>query len=354
MKDFFLYCVVGIEGTKKSFLTNKYSLIKNHMKLSEIMQEKKYMVPLAVGAVIIVAGVSYAAFGEKQNREERVKQVESKYEESANFTKSDMRGEGKGKQKGSTERKNSEKKMENSGENEYVPDEHQPPSAEEHKAQDEKMINDLPKEDLSEAEIDALTLMGEEEYLARDVYRALYEKWGIQSFNNIQKSEQNHAQAITILQEKYGLETFSDHKEGVFKDEHIQNLYNDLVKKGLQSEVDALQVGMTIEDLDIYDLEKLSLEVDNKDIQKVFDNLTRGSRNHMRAFNRQLVKYGGEYEAQYISPEKMQEIITGDHEPGDHAQEMVGKSGQSGGEGQGKGRKGGNGGGQGMGYGRMQ
>ena len=39
---------------------------------------------------------------------------------------------------------------------------------------------------------DGLSYMREEEKLARDVYLALYEKWGIRTFLNIAKAEQQH------------------------------------------------------------------------------------------------------------------------------------------------------------------
>ncbi len=41
--------------------------------------------------------------------------------------------------------------------------------------------------------------------------------------------------------------------------------------------------------------------VNEPDILAVYDNLLCGSRNHLRAFNRQLVAQGGSYAAQVIS-----------------------------------------------------
>lgn len=171
--------------------------------------------------------------------------------------------------------------------------------------------------ELSDSEVQGLIAMREEEKLAHDVYITLYELWGVKIFSNIAASEQTHTDTI-----KYLLDTFeiSDPvvttEVGVFTDPHFQALYDQLVASGSQSLADAYLVGMTIEDLDIFDLEKLVAETDNEDIISAYANLIKGSRNHMRAFNRQLVRSGGEYEARYLSVEEIQSIILGSQERG--------------------------------------
>lgn len=49
---------------------------------------------------------------------------------------------------------------------------------------------------ISEQEKNGLIQMREEEKLARDVYKTLWEKWGNQIFSNIAQSEQTHTDAI--------------------------------------------------------------------------------------------------------------------------------------------------------------
>jgi hypothetical protein len=78
----------------------------------------------------------------------------------------------------------------------------------------------------------------------------------------------------------------------------------------------ALKVGAEIEDLDIKDLKLLLAETDNKDIQLVYQNLCRGSRNHMRSFNKQLLRSGVSYKAKYISQTELQSIISSPMERG--------------------------------------
>ena len=51
-----------------------------------------------------------------------------------------------------------------------------------------------------------------------------------------------------------------------------------------------------------------------RDVLRVYDSLSCGSRNHMRAFCRQLRAIGAEYEAQCISATELEEILASEHE----------------------------------------
>ncbi|MBM7560379.1 DUF2202 domain-containing protein [Marinitoga litoralis] len=168
----------------------------------------------------------------------------------------------------------------------------------------------LPVETLSASETEGLLLMREEEKLARDIYLTLYDTWGIQTFYNIAQAEQTHMNAVKSILDKYDLQDpITDYTVGVFNNKELQKLYYDLVAEGQKSVIDALKVGATIEDLDIYDLDKLIKETDNQDIKLVYENLISGSENHMRAFVGQLDRYNATYSAQYITNEELQEIL---------------------------------------------
>ncbi|WP_459202637.1 DUF2202 domain-containing protein [Methanococcus sp. CF] len=178
-------------------------------------------------------------------------------------------------------------------------------------------IGMYPVEELSSEEIDGLILMREEEKLARDVYLELYDLWGQQIFLNIANSESTHTNAVKLLLDKYNLtDPVTDDTRGVFTNQDLAELYNTLVEKGSVSLVDALTVGATVEDLDISDLQKLNEISDNQDITAVYDNLEKGSRNHLRSFTRVLERNGGTYEPQYISESEYNEIISSDMETG--------------------------------------
>ncbi len=165
--------------------------------------------------------------------------------------------------------------------------------------------------ELSPVEIEAIKYMAEEEKLAYDVYTKLAEMYpNVPVFANIAKSEATHVNAVLSLAEKYGIEiTLSG--PGVFTNEHIQELYNQLIEKGSQSLKDALEVGATIEEVDIIDLKDWISKVSHDDIKQVFECLMMGSRNHLRAFTSTLENiYGIEYKPQYLSEEEYQQIIS--------------------------------------------
>ena len=171
---------------------------------------------------------------------------------------------------------------------------------------DEELIAQVASSELSQEEMDGLLLMREEEKLARDVYSALYDLWNVPIFSNIAMSEQTHTDAVKALLDRYGLD---EDVAGEFKNKELQDLYNELVESGSSSVESALVVGATIEDLDIYDLNTLLNSVDNEDIEIVYNNLIRGSENHMRAFIRQLESRGSSYDVQYISQSELDHIL---------------------------------------------
>lgn len=178
-------------------------------------------------------------------------------------------------------------------------------------------IDSLPVEPLSQTEIDALMFLREEELLAHDVYIALSEIYTKPVFLNISKSESTHTDAIKALLLKYQLaDPASTHVSGVFVNPELQNLYNLLVSSGSASLTDGLIVGATIEDLDISDLQKQLLLIDNQDISLVFNNLMKGSRNHLRSFYANILFNKATYTPKYISQEEFDLIVNSDHEVG--------------------------------------
>jgi len=180
------------------------------------------------------------------------------------------------------------------------------------------VISSMETGELSNEEIEGLLLMREEEKLARDVYTALYDKWNLRTFESIgQGSETTHMDAMKTLLDRYGLEDpVGEDVPGVFQNEELQKAYDELVEKGSKSIEDAILVGAYIEDLDIYDLQRLIDETDNDDIKIVYQNLLKGSRNHLRAFDRQLQRYNISYEAQFLTQEEYNRIAYSRQEAG--------------------------------------
>ena len=171
----------------------------------------------------------------------------------------------------------------------------------------------LPVETLSAAESASLIFMREEEKLAQDVYTQLGIVWGSQSrvFGNIARSEATHTEAIRQLLLRYTLaDPAATLAAGVYQNATLQGLYTQLVAAGTPALVDALKVGAAIEEIDMIDLNKALLEIDNQDIVLVYQNLLKGSRNHLRAFVNALSGQGVTYAPQYMTIADYQAIIS--------------------------------------------
>ena len=160
----------------------------------------------------------------------------------------------------------------------------------------------------SEEDTNALLFMLEEEKLARDTYMYLDELWGINQFANIKLSEQSHMNAVANLLDQYNID-YTILLDGEFENQELQDYYNQFVEKGQIDRVNALEVGATIEDLDIVDLENYINATSNADIIWVFESLQCGSRNHLRSFVGAIENSSETYEPQYLSLEDYNAII---------------------------------------------
>jgi len=168
--------------------------------------------------------------------------------------------------------------------------------------------------ELTEQEKKDLEFSREEEKLARDVYLFSYDKYGEAIFTNIAKSEQQHMDMVLVSLNTYNIEDPASAERGVFSNQTLQDLYNDLTAQSDLSLIEAYKVGALIEDLDINDLDDLESRTTKADLLNVYDKLECGSRNHMRSYNNLLVSNGVNYVPQYISLEKFTEIVNSANE----------------------------------------
>jgi hypothetical protein len=172
-----------------------------------------------------------------------------------------------------------------------------------------------PTSSLETSVVDGLIFMREEEKLARDVYEFLGAKWNLAIFGSIAASEQTHTDSIATLLTRYGIpDPAVNTARGEFTIPALQTLYDQLVVLGSRSVVDALTVGAMIEDLDIVDLQNRATSV--PDIQAVYENLEKGSRNHLRSFVAQLAQNGATYTPQYLTQAEFDEIVSSPVERG--------------------------------------
>jgi len=169
---------------------------------------------------------------------------------------------------------------------------------------------------------DALAHMGNEERLAYDVYINLYNyhaaegNYIMQLSNIANNAEETHVLSVQALVQKYNLLpdelsvvdsnileennmsnqiTFTDMPSGVYDIPAIQDLYNVLYNKGVNSIQDALEVGCMVEVTDITDLDEyivLAQESNATDVEDVFTNLRSGSYSHYWAFDKGLQNMG--------------------------------------------------------------
>lgn len=151
------------------------------------------------------------------------------------------------------------------------------------------MINNMPEANLTDLQKESLIFMLEEEKMARDVYAYLYEVWDMDIFSNIASSEQQHMNAVLLLLEKYELEVPSTlDSRGGFENAELQALYDQLTAKGELSLTDAMEVGVTIEEVDIADLNALLETELPEDLVLVYEHLLNGSYHHLDAFSSHL------------------------------------------------------------------
>nr|WP_305906903.1 DUF2202 domain-containing protein [Methylomarinum sp. Ch1-1]MDP4519614.1 DUF2202 domain-containing protein [Methylomarinum sp. Ch1-1] len=162
---------------------------------------------------------------------------------------------------------------------------------------------------LSAAETESLLFMREEEKMARDVYLTLYDLWDDEVFENIADSEQEHMDAMALLLEKYDLLDPAIDGIGLFSDPALQELYDELVARGEKSRMEALYVGALIEEMDMRDIQEAIDAAEHADIIRVYENLLKGSRNHLRAFVGKIEDEGLVYEAQVLTQDEVDEIV---------------------------------------------
>ena len=163
------------------------------------------------------------------------------------------------------------------------------------------------------ADDESLLFMLEEEKLARDTYRYLDSLYNLNVFGNIASSEQKHMDMVMLLLDDRNIE-YNLLPEGEFADTNLQTYYNAFCAKGLLGLNEALHIGATIEDLDIYDLQHFVNESDDTVMIDTYLKLICGSGNHLRAFSSNLSANGISYEAQFLSQAEVDSILAGSHE----------------------------------------
>jgi hypothetical protein len=143
-----------------------------------------------------------------------------------------------------------------------------------------------------------LAFMREEEKLAHDVYMLFDGLYGggtpgSNIFARITESETRHTEAVLKLLVKYELTDPAQPGDGVFLNPELQALYDTLVAIGKQGRIEALGVGVLIEQKDLADIvEAIEVSIAYPDIVQVYSSLLSGSESHLAAFLQALEKPG--------------------------------------------------------------
>jgi hypothetical protein len=129
--------------------------------------------------------------------------------------------------------------------------------------------------------------MASEEKLAHDVYATLSDVYTSRVFDNITSSEAQHESSLLTLMRAYGVaDPNAGLAVGEFASDKWESLYDTLVAKGKVSLKAAGGVGVTIEKMDIADLDRALAANPAADISRVLESLRSGSTRHLAAFER--------------------------------------------------------------------
>jgi hypothetical protein len=162
---------------------------------------------------------------------------------------------------------------------------------------------------LTAGERDGILFIREEERMAEDLYLELYKIVKLPIFRNVADSEQIHMDSVAILMDRYGLEDPVQDGDGVYANETLQKMYDDLLESGGKSPEDALRAAALVEETSVHDLEKRIRATDKPEIRSVYGGLLMGSEKHLRSFVRALEERGGEYSPQLLSREEFADIV---------------------------------------------
>lgn len=155
--------------------------------------------------------------------------------------------------------------------------------------QNQKMFEAVPSGTLTEQQKADLALMAEEEKLAHDLYIKLGKKYPKATiFTRIAASEQRHWDAVVRLLDRYDIpDPTAGMAAGKFASADIQTMYNDLLASAT-TRTAAYKVGVAVEKDDLAELDKADDGVTAPDVVMVYSHLTRGSEQHLAAFQSRL------------------------------------------------------------------
>jgi len=167
----------------------------------------------------------------------------------------------------------------------------------------------MPKQTLDQDEEQVLMKIFEQEKLARDLYRELYDRWKIRVFLNLAISKQYHFDVVKAFLEKYDVEYPADDTPGTFIDQELQKLHSEWLEKGKESLESALEVCAEAEEMNMYRVKECLSQINNDDLRIMLVNLSYASARHLKILNGFMTHYYDHaYRFQYLAREDVKEF----------------------------------------------
>lgn len=163
-------------------------------------------------------------------------------------------------------------------------------------------------DELTITDIDNLNYLYEEERLAHYIYTELSKKWELSIFENIAKSEKLHFQHLLVIYENYGLRV-PKIANGLYNYPELNLLYDRFFEGGMMTLENSLTLAANLEEYNIADLERYLRHTQNVDLILVYNSILEGSKNHLRAIHRNLLKHGYNYEPVFLGKSQFQQIL---------------------------------------------
>jgi len=162
---------------------------------------------------------------------------------------------------------------------------------------------------LSTHEKEGLSFIWEEEKMARDLYNSLYESDKLTIFSDLARSEQSHMDQARSIIDKYALAIPGKDEQGVYQNQTLQRVYDELLAKGLSSDQDALNAAANFEEISIIDLQKELNTTHAEDVKAMYQGLLAGSQKHLRSYVTELRDRGFKYDPQYLGKDEFEKIL---------------------------------------------
>lgn len=164
-----------------------------------------------------------------------------------------------------------------------------------------------------------LKTMYEEEKLSYDLYTEFFNRWGLNVFDQVRESEAIHMQRIKELMDTKDIPQgtgIAGGDKGVYESKEVQSLYDQYTVLGYISDITALETAALMEESDIANLRSRIKSQSDERTVKIFSQMERASRNHLRAFVKSLKLSGIDYRPAVLTQAEYDLIINNVTEKG--------------------------------------